>query len=338
MKKTIHYILAILVILTIFSCEDRPRTNPFDSHTELDTMEWAPSNLQAVALSNSEIKLTWKQEVKQISGFRIERSINRAQTWSRIAEVRANVNQYIDTGLSFGNYTYRLYAYTTNDQSGYSNTVEIYLFTTGTVTDIDGNVYKTIKIGNQWWMAENLKVTHYRNGDAIPNVTDSTEWRNLITGAYCNYDNDENNVDTYGRLYNWYAVNDGRNIAPVGWHVPSDEEWKQLEIYLGMSQSDADEIGWRGVNEGGKLKETGTAHWNSPNAGASNKIDFAALPGGCLRSYSGFFDLHDNAYFMSSTEISSSTVWSRALSYNNSEIYRGSYSKKTGYSIRCVKD
>ena len=151
---------------------------------------------------------------------------------------------------------------------------------TGTVTDIDGNTYQTVKIGDQWWMAENLKVTCYRNGDAIPNITDGTTWASLSTGAYCEYNNDINNVATYGRLYNWYAVTDSRNIAPAGWHVPSDAEWKQLEMYLGMSQSEADATGWRGTDEGGKLKEVGTMHWNSPNTGATNESGFTALPGG----------------------------------------------------------
>lgn len=96
---------------------------------------------------------------------------------------------------------------------------------TGKVTDIDGNTYKTVKIGNQWWIAENLKVTHYRNGDAIPEVTDNEQWKNLNSGAYCAYDNNESNAAVYGYLYNWYAMNDSRNIAPEGWYVPSDEEW-----------------------------------------------------------------------------------------------------------------
>ena len=101
---------------------------------------------------------------------------------------------------------------------------------TDTITDIDGNVYEIIKIGNQWWMAENLKVTRYSNGDAIPNITDGSEWTNLTTGAYCVYNNENNNNSTYGLLYNWYAIADGRNIAPEGWHIPTDAEWKELEM------------------------------------------------------------------------------------------------------------
>jgi uncharacterized protein (TIGR02145 family) len=214
--------------------------------------------------------------------------------------------------------------------------------TTGTVTDIDGNVYVTIKIGDQRWMMENLKVTHYRNGDPIPNVTDRGEWAGLATGAYCEYGNDIANVDVYGRLYNWYAVDDGRNIAPEGWHVPTDAEWKQLEMYLGMSQAEADAIGWRGTDEGGKLKEAGTTHWASPNTGATNESGFTALPGG-YRSGSGFFygyyyDMGLDARFWSSSEYDDLGAWLRYLGCGYSGVYRGSLDKHYGFSIRCVRD
>ena len=209
---------------------------------------------------------------------------------------------------------------------------------TGTVMDFDGNVYQTIKIGNQWWMAENLKVTHYRNGVPIPNVTDNTAWYNLTTGAYCDYGNNVSNVATYGRLYNWYAVADARNIAPVGWHVPSDAEWKQLEMYLGMSQADADATGWRGTDEGGKLKETGTSHWVSPNTGATNESGFSALPGGYRYTDGTFNSMGYTAYFWSSTENYSLHAWYRGLNYGYSKVYRISNHKPPGFSVRCVRD
>jgi uncharacterized protein (TIGR02145 family) len=209
--------------------------------------------------------------------------------------------------------------------------------TPGTLTDLDGNTYQTIKIGNQWWMAENLKVTHYRNGDAIPKVTGDTEWSNLTNGACCNYGNDSNNTATYGRLYNFYALNDSRNTAPAGWHVPSDYEWKTLEMTLGMSQIAADAIGERGTDVGGKLKETGMSHWQSPNMGATNESGFSALPGGCR--YGGSFDgLGVVAFFWSSTESESNSAWYRGLGYINSIVYRGSNSKQFGFSVRCVRD
>ena len=109
----------------------------------------------------------------------------------------------------------------------------------------------------------NLKTTKYRNGDVIYFVTDSATWGELSTAAYCYYDDIKTNSTDYGALYNWYAVNDSRNIAPAGWHVPTDDDWKELEMYLGMSQSEADDIDYRGTDEGGNVKETGTEHWNS---------------------------------------------------------------------------
>ena len=211
---------------------------------------------------------------------------------------------------------------------------------TGTVTDIDGNVYQTVRIGDQWWMAENLKVTRYRNGEAIPNVTDKTQWTNLSTGAYCAYNNDNGNITTYGLLYNWYAVDDSRNIAPVGWHVPTDEEWKELEMYLGMSQSDADNTELRGTDEGGKLKETGITHWNSPNTGATNESGFSAIPGGYRYIDGGYYSsLGYYAYFWSATEYTVSyRAWFRFLYYYFSDVFRYYDNKPRGFSVRLVRD
>ena len=180
---------------------------------------------------------------------------------------------------------YYVRAYATNGAgTGYGSAI---LFTT--LPD----VYQTITIGTQVWMAENLKATHFRNGDAIPHVTDGATWQSLTTGAYCEYNNDINNVATYGRLYNWYAVNDYRNIAPVGWHVPIDAEWQTLVDYLG---------GWEVA--GGKMKEAGTANWVSPNTGATNESGFSALPGGRRHVIgSGYYEnMGYSGYFWSSTE------------------------------------
>ena len=211
---------------------------------------------------------------------------------------------------------------------------------TGTVTDIDGNVYQTVKIGNQWWMAENLKVTHYRNGDAIPNVTDDDDWADLSTGAYCAYGENESNVKTYGYLYNWYAVNDSRDIAPAGWHVPTDEEWKTLEMVLGMSQSEADDTGYRGTHEGSKL--AGRADlWDDGDLEDDAAFDasgFSALPAGYRLLDGSFYNLADDTYFWSDTEYSTLHAWRRRLSYSNSVIHRFRYDKRSGYSFRLLRD
>jgi len=245
------------------------------------------------------------------------------------------------TGLT-GSTTYYVRAYATNSAgTGYGSAMSFATqeaILTGTMTDIDGNVYQTVKIGDQWWMAENLKVTHYRNGATIPVVTSSDDWYNLSTGARCIYENDQSNVATYGYLYNWYAVDDSRNIAPSGWHVPSDAEWKELEMYLGMSQSEADGTGYRGTDEGGKLKEAGTTHWNSPNEGATNESGFAALPGGYRDSGGNFGGLGSNAAFWSSAGHNSDLAWSRTLHYDNAGVYRYGDDKRYGFSVRLVRD
>ncbi len=197
----------------------------------------------------------------------------------------------------------------------------------GTVTDIDGNLYQTIKIGDQWWMAENLKVIHYRNGDPIPNVTSNVLWPGLNAGAYCNYDNNLGYVSTFGRLYNWYAAVDSRNIAPTGWHLPTDAEWQTLIDFLN-GESVA----------GGKLKETGTIHWASPNAGATNESGFWALPAG-YRRYDGVFDgLSYYTFFWSATESDAYFAWYRGLGYNDYGVFHLNDYKQLGFSVRCVKD
>ena len=187
-------------------------------------------------------------------------------------------------------------------------------------------------------MLENLRVTHYRNGDPIPIVTDAGEWSGLTSGAYCDYDNNPANVETYGRLYNWYAVDDSRGIAPEGWHVPTDDEWKQLEKHLGMSQVDADATGDRGTNEGGKLKEIGTLYWNPPNESATNESGFSSLAGG-YRLYHGVFNYKGvYASYWCSTPFSSINAWFRRLQFNISEVDRTHDNKTDGFSVRCVKD
>lgn len=201
---------------------------------------------------------------------------------------------------------------------------------TGITTDIDKNEYKTVKIDNQWWMAENLKVTHYRNGDAIPNVTNNSEWAELTSGAYCYYDNNSSYAADYGALYNWYAVNDSRNIALTGWHVPTYAEWQALVDYLG-----GEEIA------GGKLKETGIMHWESPNTGATNEYRFTARSCGVREDVTGYFtDMGEDAFFWSATEFDFNHLNAWAYWVYNDNV-RGKSQldfKKSGFSIRLVRD
>jgi uncharacterized protein (TIGR02145 family) len=198
-----------------------------------------------------------------------------------------------------------------------------------TVTDIDGNVYNTVTIGTQVWLKENLKTTHFNNGDSIPFVTYLHLWEFLTTPAYCNYFNDSNNVSTYGRLYNWNTVNDNRNMCPIGWHVPADTEWTILVNYLGGYSI-----------AGGKMKEPDTIHWWSPNIGASNYSGFTGLPGGYINSHTGgmFVNKRLSGYFWSSTGCDTCGYWSRILFNFTPEIHRIGLQYTDGLSVRCLSD
>ena len=201
-----------------------------------------------------------------------------------------------------------------------------------TVTDIDGNVYKTVTIGTQTWMAENLRTTKYRNGEAIPNVKDATEWKNLKTAAFCDYGNtgSKDSIAVFGLLYNWYAASDSRNIAPEGWHIPSDAEWSTLTTLLVDSLA------------GGKLKEADIIHWTNAtgiNAGATNETGFTALPGsGC--SLDGVFkNIGYHGYWWSaSSENVDGFAWFRYIDYDYSGLSRASSNEFLAFSVRCVKD
>ena len=246
-------------------------------------------------------------------------------------------NDHTTDGSGTGNFTssitgliqntiYYVRAYATNSVgTGYGEQVS---FTTlNAVTDYDGNVYPIVSIGTQIWMAKNLKTTKYNDGTAIPLITDGTEWSNLTTHGYCWYNNDEASYkNTYGALYNWHTVNTGK-LCLTGWHVPTDSEWTILETYLGGSSV-----------AGGKMKETGTAHWVSPNTGATNESGFTALPGGARYQGGDFYDLGYDGYWWTSTEASSLDSWNRYVYWTSTSVVDREERKVIGYSVRCVKD
>ncbi len=219
-----------------------------------------------------------------------------------------------------------------------------------TVRDIDGNRYATIVIASgdsgpapQVWMKENLDVTRYRNGDKIVHAGSAEEWQQCNRekkGAWCYYRNDERRGGVYGKLYNWYAVNDPRGLAPEGWHVPSDMEWAMLERHLGMTVMEAYERGYRGkdADVGGKLKHAESRYWAYPNAGASNESGFSAQPGGYRQHYGTFLNEWYQAYFWTSTGIGNLSALSRSLFSSNSVVSRYNNSKSCGFSVRCIKD
>lgn len=233
------------------------------------------------------------------------------------------------------NTPYYLRAWATNSAgTAYGN---IITFTTlkvpvDTVVDVDGNVYHQVTIGSQVWLVENLHTAHYRNGDAIPLVIPDAQWKGLITGARCYYDNLPSNEKTYGSFYNWLAVNDTRGLCPEGWHVPSNKEWAQLTGILG-GESIA----------GGKMKTTGsieqgTGLWYSPNTGATNSSGFTGQPGGYRINYGNYYSIGNVAYFWSSSDTTNANAWNYVLDANNEKVIRHYNFQTHGFSVRCVKN
>ena len=208
------------------------------------------------------------------------------------------------------------------------------------ITDIDGNKYHTLKIGTQTWMAENLFVSKYRNGDAIPNETDNAVWNSLKTGAQCTYNNgvEPNSIAKFGRLYNYYAVTDARNIAPTGWHVASDAEWSTLTSYIATNH---------GISDSTAQALTATVNWTESSiVGAignaygsfNNTSGFCALPAGGRYNYGVCGNVGDYTAWWTATQSDSGNAWFRSLSFYGNVAERNFYIKQYGLSVRCVKD
>ena len=201
---------------------------------------------------------------------------------------------------------------------------------TTALVDIDGNNYPVVKIGNQIWMSENLRVSRYRNGVSIPIVNDNTAWSGLMTGGRSWYAKDSTTYEyPYGNLYNWYAVTDDRGLCPNGWHAPTDAEWTILTTYLGGASV-----------AGVKMKSIGTVYWNSPNTDATNEGSFSVLPGGYREDNGSFYNIKNNAFFWSATEVDSNFAWRRYLSKNDGNVSRSisGINKSFGASVRCLRD
>jgi uncharacterized protein (TIGR02145 family) len=203
---------------------------------------------------------------------------------------------------------------------------------TGTLTDIEGRVYNTVKIGDQWWMAEDLTVKQYRNGDPIIRLQDNSLWASDTIGAY--------SLNSY-QYYNWFAIKNPKMIAPEGWHIPTDEEWKKLEMNLGMNAIEAGGLAWRGNEEGNKLKANKNNVWSS-SAGqfGTNESGFDALPNNC-RLFDGVYGFPNGTFqgfWWTSTDLSKGEAWFRNLDYKKSSIFRSHTLKNYGFSVRCVKD
>ena len=225
-------------------------------------------------------------------------------------------------GTSYGNEL----SFTTRILEGISFNPEL---TYGSVSDLEGNVYKTIIIGTHTWMAENLKATKYNNGDIIGTTIPSTldiSQENEPKYQWA-YDGNETLVSAYGRLYTYYAVSDSRNVCPEGWHVPSDEEWRMLRDFLGGE-----------IPAGGSLKESSLAHWFDPNTAATNETGFTALPGGYRNNIYGFSNLGFYGYWWSSTYYDITSGWAWSMEYSNGNILSGRGFDLHGISVRCLMD
>ena len=269
------------------------------------------------------------------------------------------------TGLS-SDTDYYIRAYASNDAgTGYGNE---HSFTTSespfvcgeTVTDVDDNVYQTVSIGDQCWMVENLRVAHYRDGSEIMYAPGSDNWLNNTDGAYCIYphyavdgiNSHEEMLNDYGALYNWYAINNEKGLCPEGWQVPTDEDWQELEMFLGLGASEATEWGERGSDEGGKLKSARThplehPRWDTINAGATDEYGFKALPSGIYGYYNSpneddrtFILVGEMVFFWTSTDtIINNQEYAiyRSIDHEEKTINRSAKAWSLGYSIRCLK-
>jgi len=245
------------------------------------------------------------------------------------------------TGLT-PNTKYYIRAYATGSgNTEYGNVISFTTGDYGKVTDIDGNDYKTLTIGTQTWMIENLKVTHYQNGDLIENVTENTEWSTIKIGAYCHYENSLNNNKTYGNLYNWYALYDDRNIAPAGWHVPTDAEWTKLIDYLinngfGYQGSGRDICKSMASQSGWTLSKTEGA--TGFEQLTNNSSGFTALPGGCRDPEGVFQYIEGYGFWWNTTPYSLDDAYYLCIYSHYFDVYRVTCSKRYGFSVRCVMD
>jgi len=301
----------------------------------------APGTPSAGTHVPTQTQITWNwNTVSGAKGYR----------WSNLNDFATATEMGLSTSKVEGSLTcgtlYTRYAWAYNG-CGYSTPVTLTQSTLACwicgnpITDSrDSKTYNTVLIGSQCWFAQNLNVGTRINGS-------QNQTNNGIIEKYC-YSDNESNCDVYGGLYQWnelmnYTTSSNSNpsgrqgICPTGWHVPSDAEWCQMEIFLDATVV-CENTGWRGTDAGGKMKETGTTHWSSPNTGATNSSGFTALPGGLRGSGGGFVYLADDAYFWSAAESSSASAWSRYLDYNLAQVRRNYNDKTYGFSGRCVKD
>jgi uncharacterized protein (TIGR02145 family) len=333
MKKRTFSIFPILLLGLLFLILDSCRKDT--GSQQLPVIQTSPlSNIRTITVSTA----TYSGDISDDGGSEI---IARGVCWSTNDPPTIADNKTSD-GKGTGKYTslitgltpdtkYYVCGYATNNTgTGYGAVLSITTLPSSsyTVTDIDGNIYHTVTIGSQVWLRENLRTTRYSNGDSIPNDTLGTDLNTMYNPSYCIYDNDPENAKVYGLLYNWYAVMDSRNIAPPGWHVPSDYEWMTLINNSGGLGS-----------AGAKLKEAGTSHWGSPNTGATNETGFTALPGGCrLTKNYGFYGLGSDGRWWSALPDEDGGSWIFCMFAYDKNVYDQINGHILWFSVRCVRD
>jgi uncharacterized protein (TIGR02145 family) len=293
-----------------------------DTGVNQSTIPGIPKELTAVAKTSWSISVRWCK-VNGSTAYRIYRSSSAEGNYSYTATVIDT--SYQNIGLDGGTpYFYKVSAVNQAGETEMSNYVTA--TTLNTVKDIEGNVYQTAMIGTKLWMAENLKTTKYNDGTPIPLIHLYGQYSIDTVPAYCWYNNDSTNKAIYGALYTWYTVNTGK-LAPTGWHVATDTEWTTLITQLGGGDS-----------AGGKLKETGTEHWDSPNIGATNETGFTAIPGGYVDDKIQFNSIGYFGIWWSSTATTSYVAWRYLMSKDFKYVLRDELYMLLGYSVRCVKD
>jgi len=342
--------LFLLILLIIQSCEQREKENLLQITT--DHFEYISEGLYKVTgtlISKGDYEISghgfcWgESENPDMEGLFIQLGplASTGQFSTTISELSAGTTYY-----------FRAFA-VTNSAPVYAN--EKSLLTNWDpetmIQDIDGNTYRTMQIGDQTWMAENLKVSRYPDGTRIPFVEDQQTWFHLNreSEGFCWYDNVYTNGTVYGGLYTWVSavgMTEGSDLIPSGiqgacpdgWHLPSDGEWKQLEMHLGMSQNSADTVEWRGTDQGGKMKQEGSHYWKVPNQGATNESGFNALGGGYRHGSGEFIGQGTTARFWSATGRGYGYSWFREFDYDKASVFRDFIGVYRGHSIRCVKD
>lgn len=301
----------------------------------------APTNLTANLISDTQIDLYWTDNASSETGYKIQRKTPGGD-FTDVGSTGADMTIFNDLGLTPNTtYTYRVFAFNSAGNSIQSSnevtvttTFQSLPYTIGpNVSDNCGNVYPSVITScGQTWTSKNLNTTRYRNGDVIPAVVYNSDWASLTTGAWCWYNNDSVMYSKYGRLYNWYAVNDPRGLAPAGWHVPSDAEWKKLAICVDNS-ADTSQSYNISTSAGGAMKSDVISDWAN-DVGSTNNSGFTGLPGGRRFSNgdSGF------EYFLGCWWTKDPNPWYYSLDANTNELGRNYEEKTSGYSVRLVKD